>query len=118
MLTETRLVRAAGTPLRARWHRWLEKTPEGRELCRRWREWIAAQARRYDWDLQAEDSQAPTIHGLRGTGILARFEQGYETDQISNDVGMSRQMVEHYMRFRDQMQVAAGGAARLRLVKE
>jgi hypothetical protein len=31
---------------------------------------------------------------------------------------MSRQMVEHYMRFRDQMQVGAGGAARLRLVKE
>lgn len=104
--------------LRARWHRWLEKTPEGRELCRLWHEWIASQARRYEWDIQPEDSQNPTIHGLRGTGILARFEQGYETDQIANDVGMSRQMVEHYMRFRDQMQVGAGGAARLRLVKE
>lgn len=57
-----------------------------------------------------------TIHGLRGTGILARAEQGYEVDQIANDIGMSRQNVEHYMRFKDQMQVAAQGQKRLRLV--
>ena len=37
-------------------------------------------------------------------------------DQISNDIGMSRQMVEHYMRFKDQMEVAAAGQARLKLV--
>jgi predicted transcriptional regulator len=29
------------------------------------------------------------------TGILARAEQGYEVDQIANDIGMSRQNVEH-----------------------
>jgi hypothetical protein len=52
---------------------------------------------------------------LRGTGILKRRAQGNDVDQISNDVGMSRQMVERYMRFKDQMEVAAAG--RLRLVK-
>jgi hypothetical protein len=58
----------------------------------------------------------PTIHGLRGTGILARAEQGYEVDQIANDIGMSRQNVDHYMRFGDQMKVGADGQKRLRLV--
>jgi hypothetical protein len=29
---------------------------------------------------------------------------------------MSRQMVERYMRFRDQMEVAAAGRARLRVI--
>ena len=36
----------------------------------------------------------PTIRpftGLRGTGILARAEQGYDVDQIANDIGVSRQ---------------------------
>ena len=56
--------------------------------------------------------------GLRGTGILPRAEEGYEVDQIANDVGMSRQNVEHYMRFKDQMQVAAQGQKRLRLVSK
>jgi hypothetical protein len=42
--------------------------------------------------------------------------QGYEVDQIANDIGMSRQNVEHYMRFRDQMKVGADGQKRLRLV--
>jgi hypothetical protein len=31
-------------------------------------------------------------------------------------IGMSRQMVERYMRFRDQMEIAEAGQARLRLV--
>ena len=105
------------TSLRARWHRWLKRTAEGRELRQRWQEWIAVQARRYEWDIQAEDSKNSTIHGLRGTGILARFEAAFEVDQIANDIGMSRQMVERYMRFKDKMQVGAGGAARLRLVE-
>jgi hypothetical protein len=47
-----------------------------------------------------------------------RAEQGYEVDQIANDIGMSRQNVEHYMRFKDQMQVAAQGQKRLRLVSK
>jgi hypothetical protein len=58
----------------------------------------------------------PTIHGLRGTGILARGEQGYEVDQIANDIGKSRQNVAHYMRFRDQMKVAEDGRKRLQIV--
>ena len=66
----------------------------------------------------AMKGSAPTIHGLRGTGILARSEEGYEVDQIANDIGMSRQNVEHYMRFRDQMKVGADGQKRLRLVNK
>jgi hypothetical protein len=46
---------------------------------------------------------------LRGTGVLARWADGYDTDQISNDIGMSRQMVDRYMRFKDQMDIAADG---------
>ncbi len=90
--------------LRARWGRWLADTPEGREICRRWEEWIAAQVKKYDWDIEPDDADHPTIHGLRGTGILARAEQGYEVDQIANDIGMSRQNIEHYMRFKDQLE--------------
>lgn len=60
--------------------------------------------------------ESPSPIGLRGTGILARAEQGYEVDQIANDIGMSRQNVEHYVRFRDQMKVGADGQSRLRLV--
>ena len=104
--------------LRARWGRWLADTEEGRALCKRWREWVAAQAKRYEWDIDADDSDHPTIHGLRGTGILARAEVGYEVDQIANDIGMSPQMVGHYMRFRDQMKVAADGQRRLRVVSD
>jgi hypothetical protein len=102
--------------LRARWGRWLADTPEGREICRRWKEWVTLQVKKYEWDIDPDDADHPTIHGLRGTGILARAEQGYEVDQIANDIGMSRQNVEHYMRFRDQMQVGADGQRRLRLV--
>lgn len=104
--------------LRARFGRWLADTPEGRELCRRWKEWVAAQVKKYDWDIDPEDADHPTIHGLRGTGILARAEQDYDVDQIANDIGMSRQNVEHYMRFRDQMKVGADGQKRLRLVSD
>ena len=45
-----------------------------------------------------------------------RRAAGYDVDQIGNDIGMSRQMVERYMRFRDQMDIAVAGLARLRLV--
>jgi integrase len=92
--------------LRARYGRWLEDTPEGKQLCKRWKEWVAGQAKKYFWDIDPEDADHPTIHGLRGTGILARAELGYDTDQIANDIGMTRQNVTHYMRFRDQMKIA------------
>lgn len=75
--------------LRARWGRWLADTPEGRVICRRWKEWVGAQVKKYDWDIDPDDADHPTIHGLRGTGILARAEEGYEMDQIANDIGMS-----------------------------
>lgn len=104
--------------LRARWGRWLAGTPEGKALCKHWKEWVTAQVKKYEWDIDPEDADHPTIHGLRGTGILARAEQGYDVDQIANDIGMSRQNVEHYMRFRNQMKVGADGQKRLRLVSE
>jgi DNA-binding NarL/FixJ family response regulator len=65
--------------------------------------------KKYEWDIDPDDANHPTIHGPRGIGILARAEQGYEVDQIANDIGMSRQNVEHYMRFTE-------GQQRLRLV--
>ncbi|WP_194474594.1 hypothetical protein [Bradyrhizobium sp. CCBAU 51753] len=102
--------------LRARYGRWLADTQEGRALRRRWKEWVAAQVKKYEWDIDPDDADHPTIHGLRGTGILARAEVGYNVDQIANDIGMSRQNVEHYMRFKDQMKVGAEGQQRLRLV--
>ena len=104
--------------LRARYGRWLADTKEGRALCRRWKEWVAVQVKKYQWAIEADDANHPTIHGLRGTGILARAEQGYEVDQIANDIGMSRQNVLHYMRFKDQMKVGAEGQKRLRLVSK
>lgn len=79
-------------------------------------EWVGIQIKKYDWDIDPDEADHPTIHGLRGTGILARAEQGYEVDQIANDIGMSRQNVEHYMRFRDQMKVGADGQKRLQLI--
>ena len=103
--------------LRARYNRWLNKTPEGRELCRLWQDWVVRQIKKYEWDIDPEDTKHPTIHGLRGTGILLRRYAGFSNEQISNDVGMSLQMVEHYMRFRDQMDVAEKGA-HLRLVEQ
>jgi hypothetical protein len=96
--------------------RWYADTEEGRVICRRWKEWVTAQVKKYDWDIDPDDADHPTIHGLRGTGILARAEQGYDVDQIANDIGMTRQNVAHYMRFRDQMKVAADGRKRLQIV--
>jgi hypothetical protein len=85
-------------------------------LCIKWKDWLKQQIARYEWELDAEDVKGPTIHGLRGTGVLLRWSEGYGVDQISNDIGMSRQMVEHYMRFKDQMGVATDGQRRLQLV--
>jgi integrase len=104
--------------LRARYGRWLAETPEGRALCRRWKEWVGVQVKKYEWDIEPDDANHPTIHGLRGTGILARAEQGYDIDQIASDIGMSRQNVQHYMRFKDQMKVGAEGQKRLRLISK
>jgi hypothetical protein len=102
--------------LRARWGRFLKRDPKGKDICRRWKEWLAVKIEQYEWEIDPDDVRGPTIHGLRGTGILARHAEGYSVEQISNDVGMSRPMVEHYMRFKDQMDIAEQGRARLRLV--
>jgi hypothetical protein len=68
----------------------------------------------YEWDVDLDEKRGPTVHGLRGAGFLLRFAAGYDVDQIANDVGASAQTVSSYMRFRDQMQVAADGRGRLR----
>jgi hypothetical protein len=48
--------------------------------------------------------------------LVAHAPEGYEVDQIANDIGMSRQNVEHYIWFRDQMKVGADGQKRFRLL--
>lgn len=101
--------------LRARWGRWLA-TDVGKAVCTRWRAWLTECVARYEWEIDPEEERGPTIHGLRGSGILLRHAAGYDTGQIANDVGMSRPMVEHYMRFKDQMEVAAAGQLRLAVV--
>ena len=106
----------SGNSIRARWGRWLNRTPAGKALCDRWRVWLSERVKRYEWEIDPDDARGPTIHGLRGTGILARHADGYDVDQIANDIGMSNQMVERYMRFKDQMEIAERGRARLRLV--
>ena len=103
------------TSLRARWHRWL-KTNDGKVVCQRWKAWLTDMVRKYEWEIDPEEASYPTIHGLRGAGILIRRAAGHDIDQIANDIGMSRQMVERYMRFRDQMEIAAAGQARLRVI--
>lgn len=106
------------TSLRARWHRWLSKSEAGKAVCVKWRTWLAHQVAKYEWEIDPTDAKGPTIHGLRGTGVLLRWSEGFDGDQISNDIGMSRQMIDHYMRFKDQMDIAADGRARLKLVKQ
>ena len=61
---------------------------------------------------------ASSPSGIRKTHETYRRvpDSGYEVDQIANDIGMSRQNVDHYMRFRDQMKVATDGQKRLRLI--
>jgi hypothetical protein len=54
---------------------------------------------------------------LGGAGILLRRSKGHDIDQVANDVGMSRQMVVRYMRFRDQVDVTTEGVRRLRARK-
>jgi hypothetical protein len=104
------------TSLRARFHRWLNSSA-GKALCARWRKWITEQIEKYEWEIVPDDVKGPTIHGLRGTGILARWVEGFDVDQISNDIGMSRQMVDHYMRFKDQMGVNADRRKRLKVIR-
>jgi hypothetical protein len=104
------------TRLRARWGRWLRGTEPGKELCERWRAWLTHQVRRYEWDLNPEDSRGPTIHGLRGAGVLIRMEQGFDSEVISNDIGMSLPMVQHYTRFRDQIDIAEQARRRLSVI--
>jgi hypothetical protein len=42
--------------LRARYGRWLADTPEGKQLCQRWKEWVAGQVKKYFWDIDPEDT--------------------------------------------------------------
>jgi hypothetical protein len=84
----------------------------------RWRAWVAEMVKKYEWEVEPDEALYPTIHGLRGTGILLRRVAGHDIDQIANDIGMSRQMVERYMRFRDQMEIAMAGQAKLQLVHD
>jgi len=54
------------TSLRARWMRWLRKTPKGKELCKNWQKWLTEMVAKYDWDIDPEDAKNPTVHGCAG----------------------------------------------------
>lgn len=69
---------------------------DGKAICAKWRTSLARQVARYEWEIDPDDAKGPTIHGLRGTGVLARWSAGYGTDQIANDIGMTRQNVDRY----------------------
>lgn len=101
--------------IRARWGRWLA-TSVGKELCKLWKEWLAIQVKRYGWEIDPEEVRGPTLHGLRGAAVLIRRKAGYEAQAISNDIGMSLPMVQHYTRFIDQMDVAEANRRRLEVV--
>jgi len=66
--------------------------------------------------LAAEPIETSTTSGCGLSRILVRGEQGYDVGQITNDIGVSRQNVQHYVRLKDQMKVGAEGQKRLRLV--
>jgi hypothetical protein len=95
------------TSFRARWDRWLSKTEAGIALCMRWRIWIARQVAHYQWEIDATSVNGPMIHGLRGKGVRVRWSDGFEVNQIANEVGMSRQTVECDMCCKDQIGIAA-----------
>ena len=71
-----RSTKAQYTPdsLRSRFGRWLNETEEGKVLCKRWKDWVGGMVKKYDWDIELDEANHPTIHGLRRTGILARAE--------------------------------------------
>ena len=66
----------------------------------RW--WVGDQVKKYKWDI---DLTTQTIRPFTGSAAPAswRAEHGYDVDQIANDIGRSRQNLDHYMRFRDPM---------------
>ena len=105
----------SSTSLRARWRRWLE-TDKGRELRRLWQAWAKVQIRRFDWDIEPESVDAPTLHGLRGTAVALKRKAGYEAQEIETALGMSAPTVRHYTRFMDQIAAAEAASARLEIV--
>lgn len=102
--------------IRSRWHRWLV-TAEGKALCDQWRAWLTIQVKRYGWDIEPDEVKGPTLHGLRGATVVSRRQQGYEAQSISNDIGMSIQMVMHYTRFMDQMEAAEANRRRFEVIR-
>lgn len=92
--------------LRSRWLRWINKTPEGGELMRRWIDYCRVLAERAGDEFDEESGKRPALHGLRGSAVVVRRMAGAAHQQIANDIGMSIQMVMHYSRFMDQKAAA------------
>ncbi|MGE3245059.1 MAG: hypothetical protein AB7J19_01910 [Beijerinckiaceae bacterium] len=90
--------------IRSRWNRWL-RTADGTDFLKRWAAW-ESDIRERD-QMPATGEMRPTLHGLRATAVVRRRLAGYQNEQISNDIGMSIQMVIRYARFIDQAQAAA-----------
>jgi hypothetical protein len=103
------------TSLRARWHRWLA-SKDGLALCKKWAEWLTAQVAKYEWEIDPLDVKGPTIHGLRGTGCSPGGRTATTPTRSRTTSACRGRWWNHYMRFGDQMEVAAEGRKRLRLV--
>ncbi len=96
--------------LRSRWNRWLAKDA-GKAFLDRWAAHETALRTRDCMDIP--DVMRPTIHGLRSTAVVRRRRAGYSDGQVSNDIGMSIQMVKRYSRFMDQQEAAVGNIVML-----
>lgn len=62
-----------------------------------------------DYNREREEAERFGIvpHGLRKNAVVALDEVGCTTSEIQSITGQSRQMVEHYLRGRDQERAAA-----------
>ncbi len=98
--------------LRARWGRWLVDTDEGRLLRRRWKEWIASQIRKYEWDIEPDEADHPMVCAApaswRGPNTVTKSTRSPTT--LACPVSRTLHAIPGPMR------VGAEGQRRLRLV--
>jgi hypothetical protein len=77
---------------------------------------LTAQVAKYEWEIDPLDVKGPTIHGLRGTGCSPGGRTATTPTRSRTTSACRGRWWNHYMRFGDQMEVAAEGRKRLRLV--
>jgi hypothetical protein len=75
-------------------------------LRSRWQAHSRLLAERAGEDFDPEEAKQPALHGVRASAVVLRRMAGANHQQISNDIGMSLEMVMHYGRFMDQKEAA------------